>query len=144
MSETIVRSALHHLLLVESDSRDADGIVRALRGCRSVRVNLLRDVVHAMHFLSKRDTYLSAPTPDLILIDLHLRYFSGAALLEERRRRPAWATIPLVVLSETPDDRIACLAHGADGHVVKPPDVSGWRRVLGDVFGRHLPLAERP
>lgn len=144
MSNSFVRTALHHVLLIESEPRHVDCIVQALRGSQSLRVHLLRDVAHGLRFLSKRDNYNSAPTPDLILIDLHLRYFSGSALLEERRRRPSWATIPVVVLSQSPDDRLQCLANGADGHVVKPHDIAGWRRVLSDVFVRHLPLAERP
>lgn len=135
---------IHQILLVESDHRQA-ALIREELGARPhLRVHILPDVVNAIRFLAKRDGFQHAPTPDLILLDLQLPYFSGAALLEERRRRPAWSAVPVVVISGSADDRLECLAHGADDHVVAPSDPAAWHRLVETTLARHLPLATIP
>lgn len=132
---------MHQVLLIEADQTQAALIREALSRKPNLQAHFLPDVVHAIRFLAKRDGFVHAPTPDLILVDRDLPYFSGTALLEERRRRPSWSTIPVVMLSRSSDDRLDCLAHGADGHVVKPTDPHGWQRLVDAVLVRHLPLA---
>ena len=58
--------------------------------------------------------------PSLILLDFHLPEMTGAEFLEIRRKQPALAEVPVVLMtadSRTLDDA-AC--HGADALIKKP------------------------
>jgi two-component system, OmpR family, phosphate regulon response regulator PhoB len=60
--------------------------------------------------------------PDLIVLDLMLPGMSGLQVLEELRRRPETAEIPVILLTARKEeqDRIAGLRLGADDYVSKP------------------------
>jgi two-component system, OmpR family, phosphate regulon response regulator PhoB len=60
--------------------------------------------------------------PDLIVLDLMLPGMSGLAVLEELRRRPEMADVPVILLTARREeqDRIAGLRLGADDYVAKP------------------------
>lgn len=141
MAGPIVTRVIHQVLLVENDDRDAGLIREALDGRPDSQLHIVPDVVGAIRFLAKRDGFIHAPTPDLILLALRLRHFPGTALLEERRRRPTWGRIPVVVLGTASDDRPASVARGADDHVVKPADPTAWRQLMEGLLSRHLPVA---
>lgn len=132
---------MHQILVIEADQKHAGLIREALNGKSNLRVHILPDVISAIRFLAKRDGFTHAPTPDLVLVARELPYSCGTALLEERRRRPSWSTIPVVMLSRSTDDSLDYLAHGADGHVTKPTDSHEWQRMVDDVLIRHLSLA---
>lgn len=141
MDHPVAASVLHHLLLVEADRGFAEIICADLGQRADRRVHLLGDVVSAFRFLAKRDRFSDAPTPDLILLDLRLPYFAGTALLHERRRRPAWRAIPVVVVGDTEDDELNCRALGADGFLGRLEDPRRWLEKMNVVVTHHLPTA---
>lgn len=63
--------------------------------------------------------------PDLILLDLHLPDLNGREVLEQLKRDPATATIPVVIVSAdaTPAQVERLLAAGAAGYLTKPIEV---------------------
>jgi two-component system, OmpR family, phosphate regulon response regulator PhoB len=63
-----------------------------------------------------------AEKPDLMILDLMLPGFSGYEVLQEMRRRPELADVPVVVLTARRDeaDRVKGLELGADDYVTKP------------------------
>jgi two-component system, OmpR family, phosphate regulon response regulator PhoB len=65
---------------------------------------------------------VAAEKPDLMLLDLMLPGFSGYQVLQEIRRRPDLADVPIVVLTARRDeaDRVMGLELGADDYVTKP------------------------
>lgn len=65
---------------------------------------------------------VKAEKPDLMLLDLMLPGFSGYEVLQELRRRPELADVPVVVLTARRDeeDRVKGLELGADDYVTKP------------------------
>jgi two-component system phosphate regulon response regulator PhoB len=65
---------------------------------------------------------MAADRPDLVLLDLMLPGFSGYEVLQEMRRRPDFADVPVVVLTARRDeaDRVMGLELGADDYVTKP------------------------
>jgi PAS domain S-box-containing protein len=73
--------------------------------------------------------------PDLILLDLHLPDVNGREVLDQLKRDPATATIPVVVLSADANPaRLARLgAAGAAGYLSKPIDAAS----LLEVVWRH-------
>lgn len=72
--------------------------------------------------------------PDLILLDLHLPDRSGAEVLEQLKRDPATAMIPVVIVSAdaTPNQVERLQAAGAAAYMTKPIDV---RLLLETVSG---------
>jgi DNA-binding response OmpR family regulator len=144
MPESVTAHSLQQILLVEKDHPHADVIRTEISGRANLRVHTTTDVVNAIRFLSKRDGFAQAPTPDLIILGLELPYFSGMALLQERRRRPSWHTIRVVVLSDGVEDGLSCLAHGADGHAIRPQTAEAWRSLIADILQTHLPVLTPP
>ncbi len=65
---------------------------------------------------------LAVERADIVVLDLMLPGFSGFDVLQEMRRRPEWADIPVVVLTARREeaDRIKGLELGADDYVTKP------------------------
>jgi signal transduction histidine kinase len=63
-----------------------------------------------------------ASRPDLILTDLMMPGLRGDRLIQELRRQPGFADVPIIVLSARADEalRIALLRDGAQDYVTKP------------------------
>jgi CheY-like chemotaxis protein len=62
------------------------------------------------------------PLPGLVLLDLHLPYWSGFEVLEWIRQQPQLRRLPVVILSSSnrPDDIVRAYDAGANGFLVKP------------------------
>ncbi|MBA3697368.1 MAG: response regulator [Planctomycetes bacterium] len=144
MSESSLFHVIPQMLVVEHDRIQADAIRSELGDRPDLRIHILSDVVNAIRFLAKRDGFIHAPTPDLILLNLKLPHFPGTALLQERRWHPSWQTIPVVTLSESRADGLPSLALGATDHVLKPQTSDGWRTLINLVIARYLPLLTPP
>lgn len=65
---------------------------------------------------------LAEAKPDLIVLDWMLPGASGLEWLVELRSSPAWADVPVILLTArgTESDRVSGLEAGADDYVVKP------------------------
>ena len=69
--------------------------------------------------------------PDLVFLDLHLPDMSGEEVLQQLRKLPGCATVPVVVVTAdaSPHTRVRMAAVGSDGFLAKPfdlEDVLGW------------------
>jgi DNA-binding response OmpR family regulator len=64
----------------------------------------------------------SSPPPSLVLLDAMLPYRDGLALLAEIRRQPAWASLPVVMLTARSLERdiVQAIESGASDYIVKP------------------------
>jgi CheY-like chemotaxis protein len=100
---------------------------------------LLRDLLrHAGHSVVEAGTVdealdqLRAQVPDLVLTDLQLPGRGGQSLLDEIKRRPDWAGLPVVAVTAFAmrGDRERILALGFHGYVTKPIDT---RRFVADI-----------
>jgi diguanylate cyclase (GGDEF)-like protein len=65
---------------------------------------------------------LSAFEPDLVLMDVQLRDYSGVTLARLIRYEPRWLGLPIVYLSseDNPENQLDALSKGADEFLVKP------------------------
>ncbi|WP_303291586.1 diguanylate cyclase [Marinobacter sp. SS5-14b] len=65
---------------------------------------------------------LSAFEPDLVLMDVQLRDYSGVTLARLIRYEPRWLGLPIVYLSseDDPQNQLDALSKGADEFLVKP------------------------
>ena len=90
------------ILLVEDNLKDANGTMQALKWGRvQCRVSLVCDGEEAISFLYRKGAFAHAPTPNLILLDVHLSKKEGQYLLAELQASEELKDIPVVVLTNS-------------------------------------------
>lgn len=79
--------------------------------------------------------YLAAVTPALLLIDLHLPDGSGETLVKSLKSNPAYAHIPIIILSAdaTPESIARLQATGIEHYLTKPLDVAVFTKYLREL-----------
>jgi two-component system response regulator len=133
---------LRSVLLVEDDAAHAEITRRNLEATHSAG----RQVVHvsdgqaALDYLRHEGAFLdgSAPTPDLVLLDLRLPKVSGLEVLRRVKDDPRLKTIPVVVLttSRAATDVVAAYERGASSYLVKPMDPPQFAELMA-AFGTY-------
>jgi len=111
------------ILLVEDSLMHARLTIGALKnGNVKHRMTLVRDGEQALNFLRREGIFLSAPRPDLILLDLRLPKIDGLDVLAEIRADDDLHDLPVVVMtaSEDEDDRQSCQLYQVASYVTKP------------------------
>ena len=132
------------VLLAEDNGGDVVLIERALRQAAApCRVHVLDNGVRALAFLRREDTYIKAPRPDLVILDLNLPRKGGLEVLGEVKRDPELRRIPVVVLSSSRAENDVARAYEAQAtaYFVKP--VSDYRTIV-ELIIRFVFAAERP
>jgi CheY-like chemotaxis protein len=82
--------------------------------------------IEALDFLGKRGNYSDVPSPDLVILDLHVPKISGLGVLAEIRRRNLKVTAVLFSSSSDDRDRKTALQLGADAYLQKGGDFSAF------------------
>ncbi len=79
-------------------------------------------VIHLADGEAAHQHVVSEAPPALVLLDAMLPYRDGLALLGEMRARPAWAQVPVLMLTarSLEKDIVHALEAGASDYVVKP------------------------
>jgi len=91
---------IREILLVEDDPTDVLLTREALRAAHVVvNLRVVGDGVEAMDFLRRQGQYLTAPRPDLVLLDLNLPRKDGCEVLTELKADPRLRRIPVIVMS---------------------------------------------
>jgi CheY-like chemotaxis protein len=123
------QGALHpaDLLLVKDNPGDAR-LVREilLDGKLWHRLHIVPDGIAVLAYLRHEAAYATAPSPDLVLLDLHLPRKDGWEVLAEMAVDDALRQIPVVILATQPDER-DLEAHWTPpvvGSLPKPPDLA--------------------
>lgn len=104
------------IFLVEDNKADVRLIQEALKNSSFPHeVVTVRDGIEAMAFLRQEGEYITAPRPDLILLDLNLPRKDGREVLAEIKTDSKLKRIPVIVLttSHNEDD----IFHSYDLHV---------------------------
>lgn len=91
------------------------------------RLHHVQDATEALAFLAREGNYVTAPLPDLVLLDLDLGGTSGFDVLEALRERGDLSTVPVVMFTSSDDgaDVTAAYEGGANAFVRKPDDFDG-------------------
>ncbi|HEX3134326.1 MAG TPA: response regulator [Planctomycetota bacterium] len=144
MTTLVSAPALQHVLLIEDEPGDARLVSEALGDHPQLCLHTVVNAVQAIHFMTKQQGYGNAPTPDLIILDLHMPVFSGKALLEERRRRYFCQWVPVVVVTSTAEKRLDCLALGAVDYQIKPMEWFQWQALIQPLVAQHLGIRLNP
>jgi two-component system, chemotaxis family, response regulator Rcp1 len=124
------------ILLVEDNPGDVRLTREALKEAR-VRntVHVVPDGVEAMAFFRRQGPYVSAPRPDLVLLDLSLPKKDGRTVLAEVKSDPDLRRIPVVVLTTSRAERDILGAYDlhANAYVAKPVDFERYAVVVESI-----------
>lgn len=98
--EPIAKTRTAQILLVE-DNEDDVYLTREAFEAASLRISLhhVNNGQKCMHFLRKQGDYVNAPTPDLILLDIHMPVMDGYAVMTEIAKDEKLRHLPVVVLT---------------------------------------------
>jgi chemotaxis family two-component system response regulator Rcp1 len=111
------------ILVVDDNPADV-GLVREALTNSALRshINSVEDGVMAMAFLDRREKYLNAIRPDLVILDLNLPRKDGLAVLAAMKAGPDLRRIPVVIFSTSQlrKDIMRSYELGANCYVRKP------------------------
>ncbi len=128
------------ILLIEDNPGDVELIQEALRSGRVLnRISVAGDGEAALDFLNRAPGFESAPTPDLIMLDLNIPKKDGFEVLAEIREHPLANSVPVVILtsSEAGADILKSYNLHANCFISKPIEVDeflGAVRSTGDFW----------
>lgn len=124
------------ILLVEDSPADVLIAREALTEAKLINtIHVAEDGVEAMDFLYKRGKFASAPTPDLILLDLNLPRKNGREVLAEIKADENFKRIPVVVLttSNAEEDILKSYNLYANCYVVKPVEFENFVKAVQSI-----------
>jgi DNA-binding response OmpR family regulator len=103
-------------LLVVDDEPHIGLLLRLQLESRGYELSLARSLFEARGLLAGDD-----PPPDAILLDIHLPDGSGVDLLRELRDRPAFAQVPVLVLTAEGEERVLAEARRLGAATITKP-----------------------
>lgn len=135
------------ILLIEDNVGDARLAKEALQDAK-VRNNLnwVSDGVEAMAFLRREGSYVGAPRPDLILLDLNLPRKDGREVLSEIKSDETLKRIPVVILttSQAEEDILRAYHLNANCYISKPVDLDQFLKVVKTIEDFWLTIVKLP
>ncbi len=115
------------VLVVDDNPADVSLVCEALAGSKHrSKINSVGDGVEAMAFLNRRDKYVNAIRPDLVILDLNLPKKDGLAVLAAMKAGPDLRRIPVVIFSTSllRKDIVRSYEMGANCYVAKPGNLN--------------------
>lgn len=135
------------ILLVEDNPGDVRLTKEALRESRILnKLSVAGDGALAIDFLERQGTFINAPVPDLILLDLNLPKVTGREVLERVKTHPKWKVIPVVVLttSESEVDILESYALHVNCYIAKPLAFESFMEVIKQIEDFWLTIVRLP
>jgi chemotaxis family two-component system response regulator Rcp1 len=124
------------VLLVEDSPGDIRLTQEAFRDAnQSIQLHVASDGVEAMAFLRREGSYMHAPRPDLILLDLNLPKMDGRAVLTHIKEDDDLKTIPTVILttSEAEADIVKSYQLQANCYLSKPVQLDAFENLVESI-----------
>jgi len=92
---------------IEDNKPDFDLLKEALCIVPNLSIDLIniQNGEDALNFLYKRGEYTTAPTPNLILLDMNLPKINGLEILETIKTDKNLKTIPVIILSGSVEEK---------------------------------------
>ena len=141
------------ILMAEDDPDDRLLVEEAFEESRVANdLYFVKDGVDLLDYLYRRGEYAnptSAPSPDLILLDLNMPRMDGRDALKNIKGDPDLRCIPVVVLttSKAEEDILRSYDIGAAGYITKPVTLEGLVKtikVLGEYWIQIVRLPPKP
>jgi CheY-like chemotaxis protein len=130
----IGESSPRPILLVEDNPQDLDLTLRAFKRRNLANpVQVARDGQEALDFIPRWEAGETSPL--VVLLDLKLPQVDGLEVLRQLRATPVSATLPVVVLTSSSEDRDVRTAYQlhANSYIVKPVDFNKFMEVAAQI-----------
>lgn len=135
------------ILLVE-DNEDDVFLTREAFEAASLRVRLhhVDNGVKCMQFLRKRGDYTAAPSPDLILLDMHMPVMNGFEVMSEIVKDEKLRHLPVIVLTTSYEAADIQKMYGlrCNSYITKPVDFGNFVKAIGQLAGYWLTVVVVP
>jgi len=134
------------ILMVEDNESDAYLMEEALkRGNLNLSITTVEDGEEAIEYLFKKGTYASTPSPDLILLDLHLPRKNGFEVLMEIKEDRLLRRIPVIILTASENEKALGTAYDLHANccVCKPIDQDEFALAVQKIEHFWLHIARR-
>jgi CheY-like chemotaxis protein len=105
------------MLIVEDNPGDAHFFQIFFRQePKRTEFHYVSDGLSALNFLWNRGSHITAPRPDIIVLDIHLPQLNGTEVLREIKKDPSLRTIPVLVLTSAGNEMEVrtCYEYGAN------------------------------
>ncbi len=147
MIKPLADSRVAEILLVE-DNEDDVFLTREAFDVARLRVNLhhVDNGEKCMRFLRKQGPYADAPTPDLILLDLHMPIMDGREVLAEIVKDDKLRHLPVIVLTTSYEakDIEQMYSLRCNSYITKPVDFNNFVQAISQLAGYWLTLVVLP
>ena len=145
--EPVAKSRVAEILLVE-DNEDDVFLTREAFDAASLRVNLhhVDNGLKCMQYLRREGPYLDAPTPDLILLDMHMPLMDGYEVLAEIVKDKQLCHLPVVVLTTSYEAADIRKMYGlrCNSYITKPVDFQNFVGMIAQLAGYWLTVVVVP
>jgi CheY-like chemotaxis protein len=135
------------VLLVEDDPGDVVMTREALAESKVMnQLHVVTDGEAALKFLRREETYVDAPRPGLVLLDLNLPRVDGREVLAAIKGDPDLRRIPVVVLttSQSAEDIGRSYDLHANAFISKPVDFDRFLEVVRQVDQFYISVVTLP
>lgn len=135
------------VMVVDDEPGDVELTKLALQAGRfDCNITVAINGEEAMAILRKQQPFASAPTPDLVFLDLNMPRKNGKEVLSEMKADPALALIPVIVLttSDVERDVVSSYQLGAQGYLTKPIDDDTLFRAISEIQEYWFSVVRRP
>ncbi len=124
------------VLLVEDNEDDVLITRRGFRGVEfSINLHHVPNGLECLNFLKKQGSYVHAPTPDLILLDLNMPVMDGREALAKIVGDEKLRKLPVVVLTTSSSERDVSAMYDmrCNSYITKPVEFSEFKQVLEEL-----------
>ena len=124
------------VLLVEDSPGDIRLTLETFRDTNpAIRLHVANDGVEALAFLRQEGVHVSAPRPDLILLDLNMPKMDGREALAQIKQDEGLKTIPTVVLttSDAEADIVKSYELQANCYLTKPVQLDAFEGLVKSI-----------
>ena len=143
----IAESRIAEILLVD-DNEDDVYLTREAFDAASLRVHLhhVENGEKCLQFLRKQGPYANVPSPDLILLDMHMPVMDGHEVLKEIVKDDKLRHLPVVVLTTSYEAADIQKMYGlrCSSYITKPVDFDNFVKAIGQLAGYWLTVVVTP
>ena len=142
---TLEPGSRRDILIVEDNAGDVQLVQESLID-EETRLHVAVDGVQALAFLRQEGSYLKAPRPHLILLDLNLPGKDGREVLAEIKDDLELKVIPIIILSSSRsfEDIVTSYRLHANCYISKPGDLDEYLATLKAVQQYWFQISELP
>ena len=136
------------ILSIEDNEPDFVLLKQALKKVEGMTLDIIniQNGQKSLDFLYKKGEYESAPTPDLIILDINLPNISGHSVLEIVKNDPKLKIIPVIMFSTSDAEKDIEESYGlyANSYITKTFNINELFRKIASMADFWLKTADLP